>query len=48
MHDSGARVDLLVNEIGPFGGSTAVQIPADGNYILDISADGNWTISIEQ
>lgn len=42
----GNPVDLLVNEIGKFDGSTAVG-RMNGMYLLDITADGNWTISIE-
>jgi hypothetical protein len=45
---SGRRLDLLVNEIGPFDGSKAVRIGNAGIYILDITADGNWTVNIEQ
>lgn len=48
LDDGGAQVDLLVNEIGSFSGSKAVQVPDDGNYLLDVTADGNWTIVIEQ
>ena len=48
LRDDGSIVDLLVNEIGPFNGSTALQIPANDTYILDITGDGNWTISINQ
>ncbi len=42
------RVELLVNEIGPFDGSKAFQVPADGKYTLDISADGPWEVTIQQ
>ncbi len=48
LDENGSPVDLLVNEIGSFDGSTALQIPGDGNYILDVAADGNWTIAIAQ
>lgn len=38
----GARSgDLLVNEIGPYTGTKAIDTPA----IVDITADGNWTIT---
>ena len=47
LDDSGSRVDLLVNEIGQFDGSTALGIDP-GSYILDITADGNWKIGITQ
>ncbi len=45
--DDGSRVDLLVNEIGEFDGSTAIGVD-QGTYILDISADGNWKVDITQ
>jgi len=45
--DDGDRIDLLVNEIGEFDGSTVIGIDESGSYLLDITADGNWQISIE-
>lgn len=48
LDDSGQRIDLLVNEIGPFNGAKAIGIERQGIYILDISADGQWTVKIEQ
>ena len=45
---SGARRELLVNVIGPFTGSRAVNIPRTGDYLLDIDADGNWRVIVEQ
>lgn len=48
MDSKGGLVSLLVNEIGAFDGSKAVQIETDGEYLIDVSADGNWTISIQQ
>jgi len=41
-------VDLLVNEIGSFSGSTSTHIEYSGSYMLDIDADGAWTVTIEQ
>jgi hypothetical protein len=38
----------LVNEIGAFNGSKAVNIQDNGIYCLDINADGNWKIDISQ
>ncbi len=48
LDENGQRVELLVNEIGPFNGSKAVGITMSGTHILDIAADGAWTITIEQ
>jgi len=48
LDSNGENVDLLVNEIGSFDGSTAIGVPAAGVYILDIEADGDWTISVHQ
>lgn len=48
LDSNGEHVDLLVNEIGPFDGSTAIGVPAAGVHILDIYADGHWTISVQQ
>lgn len=42
------RIELLVNEIGPFDGSKAFQVPADGTYTLDVAADGSWEVTIQQ
>lgn len=45
LDEQGRPVGLtLVNEIGAFNGSKAVQVPKAGAYLLDIAADGNWTI----
>jgi hypothetical protein len=35
-----------VNEIGPFGGSTAVSVPKDGIYLLQVQAKGLATLLI--
>lgn len=48
LDSQGQRVELLVNEIGLFDGSTAIGIDEAGVYILDVDADGNWTVSIDQ
>lgn len=48
LDSNGDPVDLLVNEIGDFDGSTAVGVPAAGVYILDIEADGAWTVGVTQ
>jgi len=48
LDSDGENVDLLVNEIGSFDGSTAIGLPAAGVYVLDIYADGDWTISVQQ
>ncbi len=49
LDENGARVEIagLVNEIGPFNGSKAVQVPEDGIYLLQVEADGPWTIQVE-
>jgi len=50
----GERVDLLVNEIGPFSGSTAVGVTGElfdaspGVHYLNIEADAAWTASVTQ
>ena len=48
LDSQGNTVDLLVNEIGPFDGSTAVGIQQSENYLLNVTADGNWTVTIEE
>ena len=48
LNNNGHKVDLLVNKIGSYDGSTAIGLPAAGVHILDIEADGNWTISVQQ
>jgi len=44
---NGKTVDVLVNEIGSYSGSTASGLSA-GNYVLKISADGTWKVAITQ
>jgi hypothetical protein len=46
LDSSGNDVELLVNEIGKFNGSKAIQIPTTGTYLLDIQANGPWTIKV--
>lgn len=48
LNDKGERQDLLVNVIGPFSGSKAIQVRADGSYLLDVAADGRWVVSVTQ
>ena len=48
MDTEGNQLELLVNEIGAFDGSTAIQVPINGDYLLDVEADGAWTIDIAQ
>lgn len=48
LHQSGDRIESLVNEIGFFDGSKAFQVPSSGKYLLDVSADGPWEVSIQQ
>jgi len=38
----------VVNVIGPFQGSTPVQIKRDGQYLLDVQNAGNWQIVVKQ
>lgn len=35
LDDKGNQIELLVNGIGVFNGSKAVQVPVDGNYLLN-------------
>lgn len=50
----GYSIDLLVNEIGPFDGSTVVGVTggifgaAPGIHYVAIEADGNWEVRVEQ
>lgn len=39
---------LVANEIGTYSGSTTVEVPDDGTYILDIQADGPWSIVLNE
>jgi hypothetical protein len=38
----------VVNVIGPFQGSTPVQIKRSGQYLLDVQNAGNWKIMVRQ
>lgn len=46
LDEYGNDVDLLVNKIGKFDGSTAGSVDG-GLYVLDVTADGPWTIDIK-
>jgi hypothetical protein len=47
LDENGVRVGMtLVNEIGPFQGSKAVQVPKDGIYLFQVEADGPWAIQL--
>lgn len=48
LDSNGNKLELLVNEIGNFNGSKAVQITDSGDYLLDITADGSWKVTIEK
>jgi hypothetical protein len=49
LDDEGAEVgSSLMNEIGQYDASQAVQIPEDGTYLLNVDADGAWTIRVQQ
>ena len=49
LDENGASVVAmgLANEIGPFEGSRAVQVPDDGIYLFSVQANGPWTIRID-
>lgn len=48
LDENGESVTLgLANEIGPFDGSRAVQVPVDGIYLFSVQANGPWTINID-
>jgi uncharacterized protein with GYD domain len=48
LDDEGVEVSTLMNEIGQYDASQAVQIPEDGTYLLNVDADGAWTIRVQQ
>jgi len=48
LDSEGNNLPSLVNEIGNYSGSRAVQISKQGIYIFDIKSDGLWTITITQ
>ena len=55
LDNAGNTADLLVNEIGAFGGIKAIGVRNDnifgakpGVHLLNITADGNWTVLIKQ
>jgi hypothetical protein len=48
LDENGGSVTLgLANEIGPFDGARAVQVPVDGIYLFSVQANGPWTINID-
>jgi hypothetical protein len=49
LHTSeGARVEALVNDIGPFDGSKAFGLRTGGSYAINVQADGGWSIQLRQ
>jgi len=48
LNCDGDRLELIVNEIGIYSGSRAIQIPISGDYYLEIHADGMWSVKISQ
>lgn len=48
LNSQGAKQSLLVNEIGSFKGSKAVQIERAGDYLFDVKADGPWKLTVQQ
>lgn len=46
LNSDGEFIELLVNDIGDFDGSTAVAIDEEGEYLLNVEADGDWKIDI--
>jgi hypothetical protein len=49
LDKNGARLPggLLANEVGPYEGSRAIQVPRDGIYLLQVEADGPWSVKVE-
>ena len=49
LDKNGARVTggLLANEVGPYEGSRAIQVPRDDIYLLQVEADGTWSVKAE-
>ena len=44
---NGRTIDLIANEIGDYEGSSYINIPRDGVYLIDVTAsDGAWGIVI--
>ncbi len=46
--ETGSTIELLVNEIGSYKGTTFAVAPSTGKYLLQFEADGNWTSNIKQ
>jgi hypothetical protein len=44
LESDGKYHTLLVNVMGDFQGSKAVEIKKTGDYILDVSASGEWSV----
>jgi hypothetical protein len=45
---NGKEIDTVFNQIGPFNGERAINIPQGGECLLDVEADGNWKADIRQ
>lgn len=46
--ETGNLIELLVNEIGSYKGTTFAPIPSKGKYLLEIQADGQWSAVVKQ
>jgi hypothetical protein len=45
---NGKEIDTVFNQIGPFKGQRAINVPNGGLCLLDIQADGNWKANLSQ
>ncbi len=46
LDENGKDIDLVVNEIGPYSGTTFIPVPKTGNYVFNIQAEGNWALKL--
>lgn len=46
--ETGGTIELLVNEIGKYEGTTYANIESKGQYLLEVQADGTWSGTIQQ
>jgi hypothetical protein len=48
MDSAGNQIHTIASGSGPRDLSDAVNIPADGNYLLKVQAEAGWTVNISQ
>jgi hypothetical protein len=47
-HQNGQYAEAIVNAPGAVDQSIAIEIPADGVYLIKVESEGDWTVEVQQ